>query len=135
MFSAILLMTCLASPATQLTVNITGFEERTGEARLAVFGPGDSFPMEIDEALYKGVMTVDADTLVFTIDSLAPGTYAIYAYHDKDMDGELDMHWYGPPSEKVGVSNNATGFAGPPGFDDASFLLGDEPLVLDIRLR
>ncbi len=76
-FSAMLLMTCLVSQATQLTVNITGFEERTGEARLAVFGPGDSFPMEIDEALYKGVMTVDADTLVFTIDSLAPGTYAI----------------------------------------------------------
>ncbi len=134
-FPGIFILNCLLAQTTPLTVQVTGFEELTGEVRLAVFGPGDSFPMEADEALYKGIMTVDADTLVFAIDSLAPGTYAIYAYQDRDMDGELDMHWYGPPSERVGVSNNATGFAGPPGFEDASFILETEPLTLTIQLR
>ena len=136
MFLAVtLLLIGEISQTTLLTVEVTGFEEQSGEARLAVFGPGDSFPMEIEEAVYKEIKPVDSDPLVFTISSLSPGTYAIYAYHDKDGDGELDMHWYGPPSEKVGVSNNATGFAGPPSFDDASFELGSEPLVLTLSLR
>lgn len=135
LLTAALLLIGQVSQTALLTVEVTGFEELSGDARLAVFGSGDSFPMEIEEALYKEIKPVDSDTLFFTIDSLSPGTYAIYAYHDKDGDGELDMHWYGPPSEKVGVSNNATGFAGPPSFEDASFQLGVEPLVLTILLR
>ncbi len=134
-FAGMILASFLTGQTTPLTVQVIGIEELTGEVRLAVFGPGDSFPMEADEALYKGIMTVDADTLVLTIDSLEQGTYAIYAYQDRDMDGELDMHWYGPPSERVGVSNNATGFAGPPSFEDASFILGTAPLTLTIELR
>lgn len=118
-----------------LTVEVSGFERFSGDALMAVFASGEDFPRETDEAVYKAMKPVESATVVFAIDSLPPGVYAIYVYHDEDGDRELDMHWYGPPSEKVGVSNNATGFAGPPSFDDAAFELGEEPLVLEIQLQ
>lgn len=139
LYAVMAFLVCQVSSADEvssvLTIEVSRFNNTSGNAHLAVFAPGDAFPMEIEEAVFTEVKPVDSSTVVFTITGLVPGSYAIYVFHDEDGDGELDMHWYGPPSERVGVSNNATGFAGPPGFDDAAVDLGDEPLVLSITLQ
>ncbi|MCK5785878.1 MAG: DUF2141 domain-containing protein [Candidatus Sabulitectum sp.] len=117
-----------------LTVQITGFESTTGDVRLAVFDSEDGFPRDPEQAIYTENRPVDAFAVIFSIEALEPGTYAITVFHDEDGDGELDMKFYGPPSEKVGSSNDARGMMGPPSFEDASFELGSEPLVMTITL-
>jgi uncharacterized protein (DUF2141 family) len=52
---------------------------------------------------------------------LAPGTYAISAFHDEDSDGELDTGLFGIPTEGWGTSRNAHGTMGPPSWADARF--------------
>lgn len=120
--------------ATLLTVQITGFEEITGFARMVVFNSEEGFPRDSEQSVYSASEPVNSDPVTFTIESLEPGIYAITVYHDEDGDGELDMEFYGPPSEKVGTSNDARGRMGPPSFEDACFELASEPLEMIITL-
>lgn len=139
LFAVIAALVCQAPPAeeasTLLTIEVSEFQNMSGNANLAVFSSGDAFPMELEEAVFTEVKPVDSSVMVFTVTELGPGSYAVYVFHDEDSDGELDMHWYGPPSERVGVSNDATGFAGPPDFDDAAFDLEEESYRLIITLQ
>lgn len=119
---------------TLLTVNVTGFDKIEGSVRLAFYDSEDGFASDFEKALFIAAEPVTSETVIFTFDFLPAGVYAFSVYHDEDDDGELDMKFYGPPSEKVGASNNATGRMGPPSFEDASFVLGSEPLEMSINL-
>ena len=119
---------------TFLTVNVTGFDKIEGSVRIAFYDSEEGFASDPDEALYSTDEPVTSDAVTFTFDFLPRGVYAFAVYHDEDDDGELDMKFYGPPSEKVGASNNATGRMGPPSFEDASFVLGSEPVEMTIEL-
>lgn len=55
------------------------------------------------------------------LNDVAPGTYAIKAFHDVDRNGKLDTNFMGIPKEPYGFSNDAMGTFGPPSFDQASF--------------
>jgi len=56
-----------------------------------------------------------------TIPGLAPGRYAVAAFHDTDGNGELTLWPIGLPREAYGFSNNARGRFGPPPFAAAAF--------------
>ena len=116
-----------------LTVHVTGFDNITGFTRMAIYDSEEGFPEDSERSVLIASEPVIAETVTFSIETLPPGTYAISVYHDEDGDGELDMKFYGPPSEKVAASNNATGRMGPPSFEDASFILGTEPLEMTIE--
>lgn len=75
-----------------------------------------------------------AGQVTFTTDALAAGTYAAQAMHDLNGNGKLDTNLVGMPREPWGMSNNARGNFGPPGFDDMRFELGDDT-VITIRLE
>ncbi len=119
---------------TLLAVQITGFEEITGFARMEIFNSAEGFPRDTSSSVYSASEPVNSDPVTFTIESLEPGIYAVTVYHDEDGDGELDMKFFGPRSEKVGPSNDARGRMGPPSFEDACFELGSEPLEMIITL-
>jgi len=57
--------------------------------------------------------------LVF--ENIPAGKYALSAYHDANVNGELDKNLIGIPKEGFGFSNDAIGMFGPPDFKDASF--------------
>jgi len=68
--------------------------------------------------------------------NVAPGRYAISAFHDEDDDDELDRGLFGIPSEGYCASRNATGSFGPPSWSDAVFRVrGDRALRLTARIR
>lgn len=58
-----------------------------------------------------------------SFDELAPGIYAITAFHDEDGNGTLDFDTRGIPFEATGNGNNAKGRFGPPSFDQMKFEL------------
>ncbi|MFN3875311.1 MAG: DUF2141 domain-containing protein [Flavobacteriales bacterium] len=51
---------------------------------------------------------------------LAPGRYAIKAYHDINGNGRLDTNWMGMPKEPYGFGNDAMGAFGPPSYEQAA---------------
>ena len=70
-------------------------------------------------------------TVTFT--NVAPGTYGISLFHDKNGNKQMDFEPNGMPKENYGVSNNIMSY-GPPQWNDAKFEVTDEPLELDIRM-
>lgn len=70
-------------------------------------------------------------TVTFT--NVAPGTYGISLFHDKNGNKQMDFEPNGMPKENYGVSNNIMSY-GPPQWNDAKFEVSDEPLELDIRM-
>ncbi|MEM7085794.1 MAG: DUF2141 domain-containing protein [Bacteroidota bacterium] len=70
-------------------------------------------------------------TLTFT--NVAPGTYGITLFHDKNGNRTLDFEPNGMPKEMFGVSNNIMSY-GPPQWSDAKFEVASEPISMEIRM-
>ncbi|WP_203292593.1 DUF2141 domain-containing protein [Luteirhabdus pelagi] len=68
-----------------------------------------------------------------TFENVAPGTYAVLLYHDKNDNKQMDFEPNGMPKEMYGASNNVMSM-GPPQFSDAKFEVADDPITLDIRM-
>lgn len=65
---------------------------------------------------------------------LAPGDYAVKAFHDVDGDGEMDRNPFGMPTEPFAFSNNAVGHMGPASWAEARFPVSGD-VAQTIRLR
>jgi uncharacterized protein (DUF2141 family) len=67
-------------------------------------------------------------------ENIPAGKYAISAYHDANVNGELDKNMIGIPKEGYGFSNDAMGTFGPPDFEKASFdWKGGQTLSLTLK--
>lgn len=119
----------VAAPASaaDLTVAVTDIQPDGGRLYVALHGEvgADAFPG--DQEMLAGnwkLIPASATTVIFT--DLPPGKYAVAAFHDQNGNGELDSNILGIPTEAYGFSLGASGFAGPPSFDDAAVQLGDD---------
>ncbi len=138
MKASILLVSTLVSisslaSAGDVTVRFVGLEEGSGEVRAALFVSAEAF--EADERADAQLAPVrnGAAELVFT--GVSPGTYGISAFLDTNANQELDRSFLGIPKEPYGFSNNARGRFGPPAFEAISFVVSDEPIVVEIALE
>ncbi|MGA6828806.1 DUF2141 domain-containing protein [Nitrospira sp. NS4] len=68
-------------------------------------------------------------------EDIPPGTYAMAVIHDENMNGKLDTHLPGIPTEGYGFSNDAQGLIGAPSLSAASFPYKEENLDLTMSLR
>ena len=118
------LMASSGALAADLEVVVSGLRSVEGHARVAVHkrGPGAAFPEGgVVAASYR---PAGEGRLRFVFADLAPGDYAVAAFHDADGDGKLGQNLVGMPTEGFGFSNGAVGFMGPPSFDDAAVSVG-----------
>jgi uncharacterized protein (DUF2141 family) len=118
--------------AGDVTVAIEGVEEARGVVRvtLCTSAEYDSWACTLRQNIEAGVGSSSV-----SFGNVSPGQYAAKAYHDEDSDGELDRDLFGAPSEDYGFSRDARGTFGPPSFEDAAVYIGEEPVVLKVRLR
>lgn len=115
----------VAAPSAGASLSLTfdGIKTPTGQILAALF---DS------EAAYTGksgtprglALPVTAASATTTVEGLAPGRYAIRAFHDIDGDGKLATNPFGLPTEPFAFSNNAKGAMGPAAWRDAQFEVG-----------
>ena len=125
----------LAQPAPSggLTLTFSGLEPR-GHVMGAVFA---------SEAAYNGQgaparafrIAAGSAEVSEQIAGLAPGRYAIKAFHDLDDDGAMDANPFGLPTEPYAISNNARGAMGPARWADAAFEVDADGTVHTITLR
>lgn len=117
--------------AADLTVQIVGLRNATGQILVGLHNSSASFPSRWTRAIAVKRVPAAAGAAV-RFENVAPGRYAVIAVHDEDGDGDMTKTFIGLPVEGFGTSNNP-GFFGPPRFSPATFdLTGDAAISIRI---
>ncbi len=104
-----------------LEVNVSGMDGNGGSLHVAVWSSAEGFPYEPGMSAARSSCAVDTSIVTVVFNGLAPGVYAVSAFHDEDGDGLLDRNLFGRPTEPYGFSLDARGRRGPPDYSDAVF--------------
>ncbi len=121
--------------ANSIKVVVVGLHSNDGEVDCALFGSADGFPGDSSKAGKTTRSKIANEQAVCIFGGVAPGDYAVSAFHDENDNGKLDRNFMGMPKEGVGASNDAAGHFGPPKFDDARFNYPGGRSVLAIHVR
>ena len=115
------LLAALASPsaAADLALDLST-RASGGRIAVAVYRDAAAFRRGEGPVASRMVARTGATTTV-VFSGLAPGRYAVAAFHDTDGNGDLTLWPIGLPREAYGFSRNARGRFGPPAFDAAAF--------------
>ena len=114
-----------------ITVKVNNLDNNKGKVLVAIYDSKDSFLNK----RYKGTMSkINDNTCEVTFKNIPEGVYAISLFHDENDNNKMDSNFLGIPKEDYGCSNNATGFMGPPKWEDAKFELKDKSITQTITL-
>jgi uncharacterized protein (DUF2141 family) len=121
--------------AATLEVALDGLDGRNGKVRVAVIadeaGWNHSREPAAVQLLEPGEMPAP---LRVRFDDLAPGRYAVEAYHDVNANGRLDANLLRIPKEPVGASRNPDVWRRPR-FDECVFELPESGAAIEIHLK
>ncbi len=109
-----------AEPVGDLTVTFQNLKAKTGSVMLSLVGSEEAYADKAPAA-GQAMAPVSGDTATATFKGLAPGRYAIKAFHDVNGDGKMATNPFGMPTEPFAFSNNAGGNMGPARWADAAF--------------
>ena len=122
-----------SNPKTgSLTVQITDIKNSIGDVKIGLFNSEESFDGKEDK--FKGI-TVKAkkNKIVWSLSDIPFGYYAVKAFHDEDLDDDVDTK-FGIPTEGFGFSNNPSILFGAPSYDKAKFLFNTDSMTVEIKL-
>jgi uncharacterized protein (DUF2141 family) len=124
-----------AAPGTAtLVVEVTGLKDDQGSVQVALHASEDGFPTRPEKALRQASVPISGGRARVVFEGLAPGGYAVAAYHDENGDGRLDTGFLGIPSEGLAASNDAKGFMGPPSFEKARVEVASGETRITVRV-
>ncbi|NRD19680.1 DUF2141 domain-containing protein [Winogradskyella eckloniae] len=110
-----------------ITVKVNKAQNDDGKMFIALYNSATGFL----ETTYKGeISAIQNNACSVTFKDIPEGTYAVSIFHDENDNGKMDTNFFGIPTEDYGCSNNATGFMGPPKWDDAKFQLSTDKTIL-----
>ncbi|MCR4291512.1 MAG: DUF2141 domain-containing protein [Candidatus Kuenenia sp.] len=117
-------------------VKILNIRNSTGSVACALFESPDGFPTEyLRCATNVMVIKIREMEARFNFLHIPPGTYALVAVHDENINGKLDTNWLGIPKEGYGFSNDAKGVLGAPSFSAAGFSYDGRNLDMTVCLN
>ena len=117
-----------------LILQFHGLADDRGQLVAALWDSAESWLSKKRDPHASHAGPILAGRASWRLENLAFGRYAVSAYHDRDLDGELDGGLFGIPSEDYGFSNDVRGGFGPPDFDAASFTFDRPGQTLLIRI-
>ena len=124
-----------AAPGTAtLVVEVTGLKDDQGSVQVALHASEDGFPTRPEKAIRQASVPISGGRARVVFEGLAPGGYAVAAYHDENGDGRLDTGFLGIPSEGLAASNDAKGFMGPPSFEKARVEVAPGETRITVRI-
>jgi uncharacterized protein (DUF2141 family) len=123
-----------AAAMAALEIRVTGFRQAEGQLAIALFATAADYESQTN-AVRRDWLEVRDGESVWAVEGIRPGRYAVIAYHDENGNEAIDQRILGLPKEPVGVSNNARGMFGPPGFRAASFAIVAPLTRHEIALR
>lgn len=127
-FATAVLTGILAVPvlAAELTIEVRSIRSGDGQVYVAVHAPETKATFPAATGIVAGLQQpARIGAIRFVLRDLAPGRYAVNAFHDENDNGELDTNLFGIPSEGYGFANDPDSSFGPPKFDAAAVNVGD----------
>jgi len=116
-----------------LVLEITGIDDKGGVMMIAVFKEDDKF---LKEPSYAEEVSINEESnITVKFNNIPFDTYAISIYHDLNENGELDSNFIKIPKEPIGFSNEYFPKFGPPKFKNASFILNQNELKMNVNLE
>ena len=128
---------CVVSPCTAnstLTVNIGGFENDDGLARIVLFDSPASYQGSVPPFQIVSV-PIRQSRATWTNTDMPAGTYAAIVHHDENANDELDRPYFGLPLEPYGYSNDAFKTFGIPSFDMVKFSVNESTSNQNINIQ
>ncbi len=123
------------STEESLTISIVGTANSDGVIMVAIYDSQSNFK-EPAKASLKMAIQIENGGGVWSVPlRQLPPSFAVAAYHDENLDGELNRNPFGMPTERYGFSRNARGKIGPPAFDAAVMERPAQRTSIDITLR
>jgi len=122
-------------PTARLVVVLKGLKSRQGVVRVSLYAGEEGFPSRHQQALRGATEPIDGEEVQVVFEDLAPGTYAVSAFHDEDGDGRLKRGTFGIPKEGIAFSRDARNPVGPPKWKDAKFALPPGETVISCTVR
>ena len=120
-------------PSAPIYVRLIGLRSDKGQIGCLLFNNARGFPQEGKIAYQGRWCPIAKRESTCKFGPIPAGIYAIGCFHDEDNDRELDTGFLGVPVEGVVCSNHATGFMGPPSYEDARFKFTGK--ATEVRLR
>lgn len=120
--------------AARIVVTVDGLHSARGNVFIGLYSnPREFLNGNHCDAFYKVRASLTPITVAFG--NLAPGTYAVGAYHDENGNDHLDTNVLGLPIEGYALSNGVRAVFSKPEFYQAAFTVGtgDTPVALHIR--
>lgn len=118
--AAVLLAAPVPAMAGELAVEVRGLRSEAGEVRVGLFDTPHTFATD-EGKIAEIVLRPEGGIARGAFPGLAPGAYAIAAYHDENGNRTFDKGLFGWPLEGYGFSNDAPVFLGAPPFARAAF--------------
>lgn len=128
----LLVLDCEAQSALDVEVHLNQ-AGAGGSVRIALC-PGE-MAYEKEEGCIARTVPATGSKVLLHVTDLPPGTYAVKVFHDVNDNSKLDTNWMGIPNEPYGFSNDAAGTFGPPGFKEASFVVGPGRSSIRINVK
>ena len=118
-----------------IVVTIEALRNCDGNVRVVLWASEDGFLRDHDSAYRRVMSIIEGETVEFVFADIPFGEYAVSAFHDENGDGTNNRNLFGKPTEGYCISNGVRGgMSGPPEFDDASFILETEELMLPMEM-
>lgn len=122
----------LATAQNRLEVTVKNVKDAKGTVRVGIFKNEETF---LKEATIGKIVKANAGEIKVVFENVPAGTYAVSVIHDENENGELDSGFFGIPKEGFGFANDAMGTFGPPSFQKASIIIGEEPKIISIGMK
>jgi uncharacterized protein (DUF2141 family) len=120
--------------AARIVVTITGLKSNAGGIYVGLYATPSKF---LNGTQVDAMKKVKASTGTITVafDNLAPGTYAVGAYHDENNNDHLDTSFIGLPTEGYALSNGVRAVTSKPTFHQAAFTVGSAGAAVSLPIR
>jgi len=133
-FAAALVFVAGPASAARIIVTIDGLHTAQGTVFVGLYASPAKF-LQGNQADAQRRVKASTGPITVAFDNLAPGAYAVGAFHDENGNDHLDTNFLGLPVEGYALSNGVRAVMSKPTFQQAAFTVsnGDKPVALHVR--
>lgn len=111
----------LATDDAKILINCSNLDDSGGNLVYTLYATEESYNAEKNELAHLTVSVAAGDVDTAAFNHLKPGIYTVTAFHDSNMDGELNTGAFGRPKEQFAISNISRRLWSKPHWQETSF--------------
>lgn len=131
--AGLILAGAMPAMAGDLTVTIAGVSDAEGAIHVGLYDSDETF-RDPDRAVAFQWVPAAPGRVQVVFSDVAPGTYAVMAFHDADGNGRMNRFLGMIPTEGYALSNDPE-VSGPPPFSGSAFAVGPDGAAIVTTLK